>query len=291
MKDGVGASSIWLPVGPWKTVLEFLMQRFAGVPAATWTARMAKGEVVDAAGSRLSPNSSYRSGVRLYYYRELEVEPNIPFEETVLHRDEHILVADKPHFLPVVPAGRFLQETLLVRLKRKLGLDFLAPLHRIDRETAGIVLFSTEPATRGAYHSLFEKRRVRKVYEALAPHLPGLSFPLTRRSRLAVGQPFFLVAEVDGEPNAETRIERLELRGDAALYRLTPITGRKHQLRVHMASLGMPIVNDPFYPQLLRREGEDYSKPLQLLARAIEFNDPFTGTRRQFESPQMLSRE
>lgn len=290
-KDGVGPSSIWLPQGPWKTVLEFLTQRFADIHGATWTARMIKGEVVDAAGIRLSPSSSYRSGVRLYYYREIEAEPNIPFEETVLYHDEHLLVADKPHFLPVAPAGRFLQETLLVRLKRKLGLDFLVPLHRIDRETAGIVLFSTQPATRGAYHSLFEKRQVRKVYEALAQYLPGLNFPLTRRSRLAVGQPFFLMTEIDGEPNAETRIERLEVRGDAALYRLTPITGRKHQLRVHMASLGMPVVNDPFYPQLLRREGEDYSKPLQLLARAVEFIDPFTGTPRQFESRRTLSRE
>lgn len=251
---------------------------------------MAKGEVVDAAGSRLSPTSSYRSGVRLYYYRELEAERNIPFEETVLHHDEHLLVADKPHFLPVAPAGRFLQETLLVRLKRKLGLDFLVPIHRIDRETAGIVLFSTEPATRGAYHSLFEKRQVRKVYEALAPHLPGLNFPMTRRSRLAVGHPFFLMTEVDGEPNAETRIERMEIHGDAALYRLTPITGRKHQLRVHMASLGVPIINDWFYPRLLPRASGDYSKPLQLLARAIEFSDPLTGTQRQFESGRTLAR-
>jgi tRNA pseudouridine32 synthase / 23S rRNA pseudouridine746 synthase len=290
-RHGVGPSSIWLPAGPWKTVLEFLTQRFADIHAATWIARMTKGDVVDAAGARLAPDCSYRSGVRLYYYRELDAEPRIPFDETVLYRDDHLLVVDKPHFLPVAPAGRFLQETLLVRLKRKLGLHFLVPIHRLDRETAGVVLFSTQPETRGAYHSLFQQRQVCKTYEALARALPGLTFPITRRSRLTAGHPFFIMQEVDGEPNAETRIEMLEICGDAARYRLTPITGRKHQLRVHMASLGIPIINDAFYPQLLGRQDKDYSKPLQLLARAIAFTDPVSGAPRRFESGQTLSRE
>lgn len=288
--NGVGPSSIWLPPGPWRTVLEFLQSRFADVPSATWIARMEQRKVVDAQGTPLFPDSAYRSGVRLYYYRELPAETRIPFEETILYRDEHILVVDKPHFLPVIPAGRFLQETLLVRLKRKLQLDFLVPIHRLDRETAGIVLFSTKPESRGAYHSLFQRRAVRKTYEALAPLPAGASFPMTRRSRLVEGQPFFRMQEVDGAANSETHVEILEIRSDVALYRLTPVTGRKHQLRVHMAALGMPILNDPFYPELQPSKGDDFSRPLQLLAKAIAFNDPVDGTSRRFESLQALTK-
>jgi tRNA pseudouridine32 synthase / 23S rRNA pseudouridine746 synthase len=287
-RDGVGASSIWLPAGPWQTVLQFLQQRFDGVEAELWIARMDKGDVVDEYGARLAPDSTYRSGVRLYYYRELETELPIPFEESVLYRDDHILVADKPHFLPVVPAGRFLQETLLVRLKKRLRLDYLVPIHRIDRETAGLVLFSVRPESRAAYHALFQNRAVTKTYETLAPILAGAAFPTTYRSRLEPGEPFFRMQEVDGEPNTETRIELIEARGNLARYRLTPVTGRKHQLRVHMAALGIPIINDPLYPQLLPDKGDDYSRPLQLLAKVIAFTDPLSRQTRQFESGRML---
>ncbi len=288
-RDGVGPSSVWLPEGHWQTVLEFLTTRFTEIPPAVWIARMTRGDVIDDTGDRLGPDCTYRSGVRLYYYRESPVEPRIPFEEVVLYQDEHILVVDKPHFLPVTPAGRFLQETLLVRLRRRLQCDFLAPLHRIDRETAGIVLFSIQPESRGAYHTLFAQREVRKIYHAIAGVLPHADFPLTHRSRLVEGDPFFLMKEVDGEPNTETHIEILEVRGDAALYRLTPLTGRKHQLRVHMASLGIPILNDPLYPQLQDREDDDFSRPLQLLAKVVAFTDPLTGAPRRFESLQALS--
>src|SRR6266566_3664835 len=288
-RDGVGPSSVWLAEGPWKTVLEFLAQRFADVDAATWIARMEKGEVVDERGVRLAPDCAYRSGVRLYYYRESHAEPPIPFEETVLYQDKHIVVADKPHFLPVTPAGRFLQQTLLVRLKRKLQLDFLVPIHRLDRETAGIVLFSTQPSSRGDYHALFHNREVSKTYEALAGVLPKARFPITYRSRLVAGDPFFRMQEAPGEANSETRIDVLEAKGEIACYRLTPVTGRKHQLRVHMAALGIPILNDAFYPQLLPDKGQDFSRPLQLIARTIAFTDPLTGAARRFESVRAFS--
>lgn len=287
-RDGVGPSSVWLPEGPWTTVLEFLAERFAAIDAATWSARMMRGEVVEETGVRLAPDCAYRHGVRLYYYREPKAEARIPFEETVLYRDEHLLVADKPHFLPVTPAGRFLKETLLVRLKRKLQLDFLVPLHRLDRETAGLVLFSTQPQTRGRYHALFERREVSKTYEARAVADPRLAFPLVRRSRLVEGQPFFRMRETDGEPNAETRIEMLDQCGGMARYRLTPVTGRKHQLRVHMAAIRIPIINDALYPELKPDTGEDYSRPLQLLARRLAFTDPLTGAARVFESRRTL---
>src|SRR5918992_870531 len=199
--DGVAPSRQTLPAGSWQTVLDFLAERHASVGADAWAARMREGRVVDEAGQRLTPESPYRAGACVYYYREPAEEARVPFEERVLHLDEHLLVADKPHFLAVAPAGRFLRETLLVRLKRRTGLDTLVPVHRIDRETAGVVVFSVNPSTRGAYASLFQRREVSKVYEALSAGRPALDFPVTRRSRIVAGEPFFPLKEVEGEPN------------------------------------------------------------------------------------------
>jgi tRNA pseudouridine32 synthase/23S rRNA pseudouridine746 synthase len=249
---------------------------------------MARGHVVDGAGMLLLPDSAVCPGTRIWYYRELDVETPIPFEEQVLFRDEHLVVVDKPHFLPMMPAGRFLHETLLVRLKHKLGLADLVPIHRLDRETAGVVLFSSNFASRGAYQSLFQKRSVSKVYEALAAPIEGLAYPHTHRSLMVEGTPFFRMQEVAGEPNSETIVEMLEMRGELALYRLRPHTGRKHQLRVHMASLGAPIANDVFYPAAQPCKGDDFTRPLQLLARSISFIDPLTGEPREFSSERRL---
>lgn len=282
--DGVSPCSQWLPPGPWKTIIDFLIDQFPSVELTTWHARMAKGEVIDETGLMLNPESSYRAGACIFYYRELENEPHIPFLESVLYQDEHILVADKPHFLPVIPAGRFLKETLLVRLKNKLRLEHLVPIHRIDRETAGIVLFSLNPASRGAYVSLFQKRTVHKIYEALAASNPDLAFPLTRHSRIVKGEPFFRMKEVPGEPNSETHMEVLKHLDGATLHRLRPVTGKKHQLRLHLAALGIPIVNDHLYPVLSQHKTDDYSNPLKLVARSVSFRDPLTGHDRYFES-------
>lgn len=282
--EGVGPSCRWLPAGPWKTVLDFLKEQYPDVEIAVWLSRMAKGQVVDETGLRLHSGSPYRAGACVFYYRELESEKRIPFVERVLHRDEHILVVDKPHFLPVIPSGRFLHETLLVRLRKTWKLEQLAPIHRLDRETAGVVLFSLNPATRGAYASLFHRREVKKMYEALARTIPGLGFPLTRRSRMVAGEPFFRMKEIEGEPNSETRIEILKRMNGVTLYRLSPFTGRKHQLRLHLSALGIPIVNDRLYPEMSFVEDDDYSKPLKLLARSISFRDPLTGRERYFES-------
>lgn len=288
IRDGVSPSKQYLPVGNWRSMLEFLQQFFPEVGEATWIMRMHKGEVVDADGSRIMPDHAYRAGAQLYYYRELEGETPIPFDEVILFQDEHLLVVDKPHFLPVIPSGRYLHQTLLVRLKNKLQLEHLTPIHRLDRETAGVILFSLNPSSRGDYQSLFHKREMNKVYEALAAALAGRQLPLTYRSRLVTGEPFFRMHEASGEPNAETHIEMLENRGDVALYKLRPVTGKKHQLRVHMSVLGIPIVNDSFYPELLAEKGDDFSQPLQLLARSILFKDPYTGKERYFESSRVL---
>jgi tRNA pseudouridine32 synthase/23S rRNA pseudouridine746 synthase len=280
IRDGVAPSYLWVTAPFDAGMLAFLAARFPDVTAQSWLERMARGDVVDAAGAPLGPDSAVKSGMRIWYYRELELETPIPFEAQVLFQDDHLLVVDKPHFLPMTPSGRFLQETLLVRLKKKLALPHLTPIHRLDRETAGVVIFSHNPATRGAYQSLFQKRAVRKTYEALAPLLPGRAFPFTHRSRMVDGDQFFVMREEAGVPNSETLVELIAQRGSLAHY--------KHQLRLHMASLGAPIVNDAFYPVALPCKGDDFSAPLQLLARSIGFDDPLTGVARAFFSERVL---
>lgn len=291
-REGVGASCVSLPVGAWPTTLDFLVTRFSAIPRSEWLNRMARGEVIDDGGELVTPETCFTPHRKIYYYRSVANEPRIPFNETVLFQDEFIVVADKPHFLPVVPAGRFVQETLLVRLKRKLGIDNLSPAHRIDRDTAGLVLFTIQPKTRAAYHRLFRDRLIVKHYEAIAGFSAELSFPVTLRSHLAEGPAFMQMREVPGVPNAETHITLLAQYGNLARYALSPVSGQKHQLRVHMAALGIPIVNDRLYPQLLAKDDIDcadrFDHPLQLLAKEISFVDPLSGRARRFTSRQRL---
>ena len=281
---GVGPSSRWLPPGRWKTVLEFFSEQYPTVAVETWTTRMAKGEVIDECGRTVDPLTAYRVGACIFYYRELENEAVIPFVEQVLYRDEHILVADKPHFLPVIPSGKFLQQTLLVRLRNTFNFESLVPIHRLDRETAGVVLFSVNSRTRSHYTSLFRNRKVMKVYEALAQTLGTTSLPTIRRSRIVRGEPFFRMKEIAGTPNSETHIAYERQVGRDSIYKLIPLTGRKHQLRLHLAALGIPIVNDKLYPVITRVTDDDFSSPLKLLAKSLSFACPLTGHQLYFES-------
>ena len=254
-----------------------------------WQQRMLDGDVVDEHGITLTPSSAYQAHNRLYYYRAVPNEPRIPFDEVIVFQDEQLIVVDKPHFLPVMPSGGYLTETVLVRLKQKLGLDTLVPIHRIDRDTAGLVMFSVQPETRAAYHALFSQRNVQKTYEAIAPWRADLALPMTRQSRIVEAGHFMLQHEVIGALNAVTRIDVLEVRGDLARYQLQPVTGKRHQLRVHMAALGLPILGDGLYPSLTPEGQLDYAHPLQLLAKRIEFTDPLSGQRRIFESRRTLT--
>lgn len=287
-RNGVGPSCIGLPAGAWPTTLDFLTERFSAIPRDVWHQRMAQGDVVDEHGVQLAPHSAYQGHRRVYYYRAVPDEPRIPFDEVMLFQDEQLIVVDKPHFLPVMPSGGYLAETVLVRLKQKLGIDTLVPVHRIDRDTAGLVMFSVQPETRGAYHALFSQRSVKKTYEAIAPWREGLALPMTRESRIVEAGHFMLQHEVSGPPNAVTQIEVLQVRGGLARYQLQPVTGKRHQLRVHMAALGLPILGDGLYPTLTPEGQVDYAHPLQLLARRIEFVDPVSGQVRQFESRRSL---
>ena len=269
-------------------MLEFFAERFPAIAPEVWQQRMAQGLVVDEHGAVVTAQRPYEGHLRVYYYRAVPAEPRIPFDEVVLYQDAHLVLADKPHFLPVVPSGHYLQETLLLRLKSKLGLPDLVPIHRIDRDTAGLVLFSVQPQTRAAYSTLFSQCRIQKTYEAVAPWRADLALPLTRESRIVEAGHFMLQHETSGEPNAITHIELIAQRGELAHYRLRPVTGKRHQLRVHMAALGVPIVGDGLYPTLTPEGQIDHAQPLQLLAKSIEFIDPVTGEPRHFESQRKL---
>ncbi len=246
-----------------------------------------------AEGERVAAKDAYQPNSHLLYFRRLAREPEIPFEEVILYQDEHILVADKPHFLPVTPSGLYLQQTLLNRLRRTTGLQHLSPLHRIDRDTAGLVVFSVQAHERGAYQNLFRDRLVTKAYEAIAPYAKDLGerLPMTYRSRLEESEHFLQMKEVEGEFNTDTHIELLEVMGSWAKYRLTPGSGKKHQLRCHLNSLGVPIQHDQIYPVLTpyQEYDLDFSKPLQLLAKEIAFTDPITGEGRAFISQRQLA--
>ncbi|MCO7571139.1 pseudouridine synthase [Pseudomonas protegens] len=278
------ASTLYLPPGSWPTVLDCLCDHFKAISREQWLDRIARGRVLDGQGQPIRVDLAYREGLRIHYFREVPDEKVIPVQETILYADEHLVVADKPHFLPVTPAGEYVEQTLLRRLIRRLDNPHLVPLHRIDRHTAGLVLFSADPGSRSAYQALFPTRQIEKRYEAIAGALPHLSFPLVHKSRLVDGEPFFRMQEGAGASNTETAIEVREKHGDLWRYALYPVTGKKHQLRVHMSALGAAICNDPFYPEVLKDAEDDHARPLKLLAQGLRFIDPLTGQEREFES-------
>lgn len=291
MRGGVNPSRLYLPRdGQWLDLLSFLLDRFPFMPAEIIKARLAAGEIVDSRGQSYSLSSAYVPDSWLWYYREVPDEVEVPFTLDILYQDKHLLVVDKPHFLASIPSGRYLHETALSRLRKQYDLADISPLHRLDRETAGVLLFSLRPEDRGAYQSLFQSRQVKKRYEAIAPTVEALDFPLVYHSHIMKSPQYFTMMEVDKPANSETRIELLKRGEHLSHYQLEPLSGRKHQLRVHMNALGMPICHDNFYPTLeAMRAADDFSNPLQLLARAIEFKDPITGEWRCFESARDLA--
>ena len=283
----IGASHLHLPAGPWRSLLDGLCDVLPGVDRATWLARLQQGKVLSQ-GQPLAVDSLYREGMRVEYFREVANEREIPFAVEILHHDEHLLVVDKPHFLAVAPAGQWVEQTVLRRLQRQLQLPELVPLHRLDRLTAGVMLLSCQRSSRDAYLSLFRQQRMHKVYEAVAGPLPGLAWPYQAAHCLQPGEPFFRMQAVSGPANAWTTLQVLE-RGSAYWrYRLQPQTGRKHQLRVQMAALGAPLRHDPLYPQLQAHDVDDFTQPLQLLARSLHFDDPLSGLPRHFLSQRQL---
>ncbi|MCX4913650.1 RluA family pseudouridine synthase [Streptomyces sp. NBC_00687] len=288
-RHGVDPVRIRLPrEGSWATVREHLVERLAAGDGVV-DAMLGDGLFVGEGGRPVTATTAYVPGMFVWFHRELPDEEQVPFPVEVVYRDEHIVVADKPHFLATTPRGSHVAETALARLRRELDLPELGAAHRLDRLTAGLVLFTVLPGERGAYQSLFRDRLIAKEYEAVAPYDPGLVLPRTVRSRILKERGVMAACEVAGEPNAVTRVELTEHRGGLGRYRLTPSTGQTHQLRVHMAALGVPLLGDPLYPEVTGPvPAGDFRRPLQLLARALEFTDPVTGRAHRFVSGREL---
>ncbi len=313
--NGVSASKVGVPANTLLTAIDFLCARFPAIQRERWLQRFDAGRVLNAIGQPIAPAQGLLGESHLLYFREVSDEPTLPFRAQIIFQDDHLVVADKPHFMPVTPGGQYVQQSLLVQLKQQLNLPELSPIHRIDRETAGLVMFSVRAQDRDAYQALFRLRQVEKTYEAIAgvPESSPLrlEFPLTHKSMMVEDAQFFRMRELaddemqNGEPfNSETWmdcVERLDGLDSAmqtitqstpalARYVLKPITGQRHQLRVHMNALGLPLVGDQFYPVVKRAADalDDFSSPLQLLAKTIAFNDPLTGTARTFESCRVL---
>jgi tRNA pseudouridine32 synthase/23S rRNA pseudouridine746 synthase len=282
-------SKVWLPEEEWDTVLDFLCGRFGAVSREQWESRMARGKVFFEDGELITTDTAYRPSCRVAYFRELAAEKPIPFQEEILFEDENILIADKPHFLPVHPAGNYINETLLNRLKESTGNIELNHAHRIDRLTAGLVLLTKRKEIRSHYQTMFENNLVSKTYEAVGVPVSDGRCEWHVTNRLTAGDPWFLMKEGEGEPNSESYIRRLHGNGECDLFELMPVSGKKHQLRVHLCCIGSGIINDPFYPALQDETDDDYEKPLQLLAKKLEFTDPLTDQRMCFESRLKLN--
>lgn len=285
-------SSFVLPVidKPYPSLIDFICSKFPQIDKDIWIKRVEVGKLHYANGDKLSLNSLYNPHDRIFYYREVEEEPIIPFEEKILFENKEFLIVDKPHFLPVIPAGNWIEETLINRLRKKLGNEDLIPINRIDRETAGLVIISKRAETRDIYQSLFRDNLVNKEYEAICSLVGRYDGKESWhiRNRLVKGDPWFRMKIEDGEINAESYIELIENNDEYFKFRLLPKTGKKHQLRIHLALCGFQIINDRYYPKLLEQKPVDYSKQLQLLAKKLSFIDPISKKEMFFESKLAL---
>ena len=295
MRDGVSASQVFLPRLDKtnihaQTIFYFLCQHFPHISTDEWAKRFDNQLVFNAQNQALTRDTPYQSEQHIYYYRELAQEVEVPFAHEILFENEHIAVVDKPHFLTVSPTGQYVQQTLLTRLKYETNNPELSPIHRLDRETAGLILFSKNPETRHLYQQLFADRHVEKIYHAIAPFNQHLQFPLEYKAHLAKGEPFYTMQIIEGKlENSCTMIDILEVQNDWAKYELKPVTGKQHQLRVHMNALGLPLKNDQFYPMVKHADKAVFSQPLQLLAKSICFVDPISDKPMSFHTKRQLT--
>jgi len=288
VKNGVSPNRLWLPEGEWQTVIDFFLSKFPHLSVDDCLERFRREEMVSASGEIFTENSVYKAGQHLFFYRELKKELQIPFKEKIIYQDERILVVDKPHFLPVAPTGQYLHETLLVRLRKSTKIDTLELCHRLDRETAGLVLLTKKTCYRNKYHQLFSNKKIKKSYQAIVSNPARYNkigqFPFHYESKITQDKDTMRMREVAGQANSKTIINALEERADAFLVELSPTTGKKHQLRLHLSSLGMPIKNDPLYPSRITKRPSDFENPLQLLAQSLAFIDPLDGNHHKFTS-------
>lgn len=291
MINGVTASKVFIETKTqsFKTLFAYLCDHFPHIDSAEWSQRFQDQLIIDQKGNALTIESPLITNTHIYYYRFLAHEVHVPFQEKILFENDDLLVVDKPHFLTISPSGKYVQETLLVRLKNTTGNAQLTPIHRLDRETAGIVLFSKRMESRGAYQQMFAQRDVQKTYHAIAPFHADLKFPCEIALRMEKSDPFYTMQITEGEINSETAIALLAHNADWAKYSLKPKTGKQHQLRVHLNYLNIPIKNDPFYPKVMHKAEDDFTQPLQLLAKELQFIDPITKLEMYFCSHHELT--
>ncbi|WDE95897.1 pseudouridine synthase [Lentisphaera profundi] len=283
-------SKIWLPKeASHISHLDFFNHTFPQIPAETWIARFQEGKITDLEQKAIPLQSAYQGNRHLIYYREVEDETPIPFEGKILFEDENLIVVDKPHFLPIHPAGPYVKETLVYRLRESQNNPHIAPLHRIDRLTAGLVLFSKNIDARRPYQMLFSERLIEKTYLAISKGETPQQKSWHLHNRIVPGDPWFLSAIGSGEPNSESFIEFIDQQQDLIKFKLKPVSGKKHQLRLHLASIGYPILHDPLYPDFTSKPPDDYAKALQLLAQSISFIDPLSKKKMSFQSELKLS--
>lgn len=255
---------------------------------------LAEARFVYGDGRPVRDDDPYATTTFVWFHRDLREEPVVPGELTVVHRDERVVVVDKPAFLSTVPRGNHVVQSLVVRLRDELGLPDLTTMHRLDRVTSGLVLCVVGKEHRAAYQSMFATGTVAKTYRALAPwraHLAGPDGVVVRNHVRAVPRTGRAEVVPDAPVNAETLVEverRLGGPDDLAVYRLSPRTGRTHQLRLHLLGLGVPIVDDPLYPVDRQVPIDDFSAPLQLLAAELAYVDPVDGRARHHRSARTL---
>lgn len=287
-------STVTLPPAnkPYPLMIDFFVKRFPNIEKTIWEQRITGGKILDEDGNKISFSTTYVPGKKLHYFRESQNEPQIPFKENIIYENENYLIVDKPHFLPVIPSGPYVNECLLNRLKKSTGNNSLTPVNRIDRETAGLVMISCNTDTRGIYSTLFEKREVTKSYEAITEYTSFPDFPETIiKNRLTKGSPWFRMGVEEGEINAITKISPIKFNNKYLHFSLEPVTGKKHQLRIHLSGMGCKIINDRYYPQLLEKKDTDFNNPLQLLAKQLTFTDPVNGKQHSFTSRLSLLKD
>ncbi|MBV7296105.1 hypothetical protein KRX51_09300 [Corynebacterium sp. TAE3-ERU12] len=288
IRDGLNASRVRCPE-PGATALALITAAVEGQQhrhpdddAAAIARRFADGLVVDNKGRAVAPHQPLKPGTDLWFYRIPAPEPQIAGPMPIIYSDADLVIVDKPPFLATTPRGRHITETALVRLRRHLDEPDLVPAHRLDRLTSGVLVFVRRPEARRTYQQLFTTPgAVLKIYEALAPTPPT---PICDGTEIATRQDkvrgVLQAFTVPGQPNARTVIESVRPLAEdpqVAVWRLRPLTGRTHQLRLHLCELGCPIIGDPLYPTVSAVADEDPTQPMHLVCREMRLTHPDSG--------------
>lgn len=278
-RQGISPTRIRLPADQrWPTLAAFLTERFPPHDASAVHASFERGDVFGPDAAPLTPSAPYAPGGHIWVFRPLPEEPAVPTDLPILYEDDHLLAVDKPHGLPVTPRGGFVRQTVTTLLRHRTGNPEISPAHRLDRMTAGVLLLTKTRPARGPVQQLFAQGRIRKTYRLIAPLGPALlTEPITLSSRIIKPAESLRACDVPGVPNARTDVVLLTVLDErCGLYEAHLHTGRTHQIRVHLNSLGRPILGDPLYPSTRTDAEQAALPPLQLLAHRLALTHPLT---------------